>query len=91
MRRWIAGVALCLAIILLGTAGWNFFQHHYCNAQRLNEELAATHRPNLLSEFVAQDHARRKTEAIQAIGGGVLLVIAIGVWTARPRRPFDKT
>lgn len=84
MRKWVAGIAFCLAIILFGIAGWNFFQHRYCNAQRLNQELAATHRPALLKEFLAQDQQHRRTELIQTLGGGILLVIAITVWTGRP-------
>lgn len=84
MRRWIAGISFCLAIILFGVAGLGFFHRRYCNAQRLNTELAATHRPVLLSEFIAQDHRRQRTEIVQAIGGCVLLVIAIVVWTGRP-------
>ncbi len=83
MRRWVAGISLCLALILLGVAGWNFFQHHYCNAQRLNQELAATHRPALLDEFLAQDRERRQTELYQVLCGGVLLFVSVAVWTGR--------
>ena len=84
MRKWVAGISFCLAIILFGIAGWNFFQHRYCNAQRLNQELAATHRPALLKEFLAQDRYHRHTELIQTLGGGILLIIAITVWTGHP-------
>ena len=83
MRRWVAGISFCLAVVLFGVAGWNFFQHHYCNAQRLNQELAAAHRPALLDEFLAQDRAHRQTELVQALCGGVLLLIAVTVWTGR--------
>ena len=77
MRKWVAGISFCLAVILIGNAGWNFFQHHYCNAQRLNQELAAAHRPALLSEFLAQDRRRRHAELVQLLGGGALLLIAV--------------
>ncbi|MGC8549394.1 MAG: hypothetical protein ACP5M4_06815 [Acidobacteriaceae bacterium] len=81
MRKWVAGVSFCLAVILFGIAGWNFFQHRYCNAERLNQELAATHRPALLDEFIAQDRQRRDDELRQILCGGVLLVLAGGLWS----------
>lgn len=84
MRKWVAGISLCLAVILFGVAGWNFFQHHYCNAQRLNQELAAAHRPALLDEFLAQDHVRRQTELFQIFSGGFLLFVAVTLWTGKP-------
>jgi hypothetical protein len=84
MRKWVAGISFCLAVILFGVAGWNFFQHHYCNAQRLNQELAAAHRPALLDEFLAQDRDRRQTELFQIFCGGILLFVAVTLWTGQP-------
>lgn len=84
MRKSVAGISFCLAIILFGIAGWNFFQHRYCNAQRLNAELAATHRPALLSQFIAQDHQRRDEEIRQLLCGGALMLLAVTLWTGRP-------
>ena len=83
MRRWVAGISFCLAVILFSIAGWNFFQHRYCNAQRLNQELAATHRPALLDEFIAQDHQHQQEELRQTLAGGVLLIVAVALWTRR--------
>lgn len=83
MRKWVAGVSFCLAVILFSVAGWNFFQHRYCNAERLNQELAAAHRPALLAEFIAQDQQRRDDELRQVLCGGVLLVLAGGLWSGR--------
>jgi hypothetical protein len=83
MRKWVAGISFCLAVILFGIAGWNFFQHRYCNADRLNQELAAAHRPALLAEFIAQDRQRRDDELRQMLCGGVLLLLAGGLWSGR--------
>lgn len=83
MSKWVAGISLCLAIILFGVAGWTFFQHRYCNAQRLNQELAAAHRPALLAEFIAQDHQIRNQELRQTLSGGILVLIAVTLWTGR--------
>jgi uncharacterized membrane protein YgdD (TMEM256/DUF423 family) len=83
MRKWVAGISLCLAIILFGVAGWTFFQHRYCNALRLNQELAAAHRPALLNEFLQQDRQRRNEEIRQVLCGGVLLFLALTLWTGR--------
>jgi hypothetical protein len=83
MRKWVAGISFCLALVLFGVAGWNFFQHRYCNAARLNQELAAAHRPALLDEFIAQDRQRRDDELRQMLCGCVLMVLAGGLWSGR--------
>ena len=83
MRKWVAGISFCLAVVLFGVAGWTFFQHRYCNAARLNEELAAAHRPALLAEFIAQERQRRDEEIRQMLCGGALLLLAGGLWSGR--------
>lgn len=83
MRKWVAGVAFALAITLFATAGWHRFQYRYCNARRLNLELASSHDPYQLAIYLEQDRARDAQEFRQLMLGGLLLLVSMGLWTGR--------
>jgi len=84
MRKWVAGVAIGLAVILFATAAWHRFEYRYCNAQRLNLELAASGNPAQLALYLEEDHARNAEQFRQWMLSGLLLAIGIALWTGRP-------
>jgi uncharacterized membrane protein YgdD (TMEM256/DUF423 family) len=83
MRKLVATVSLAFAIVLLASSGWHRFQHRYCNAQRLNLELADTHNPAALAADIAVDHMRERDDFLQFLLGGALLVTGIMLWTGK--------
>ena len=83
MRKWVAGVAFALAITLFATAGWHRFEYRYCNARRLNLELASSGYPSQATRFFDEDRARDAKEFLQLMLGGLLFVAGVGLWTGR--------
>lgn len=83
MRKLVATVSLAFAIVLLASSGWSRFQHRYCNAARLNQELADTHNPAALAHDISVDQMRERDEFRQFLLGGSLLVVGIMLWTGK--------
>ena len=83
MRKLVAAVTFVLAIVLFATAGWNRFQHRYCNAQRLNQELADSANPARLAADIEQDQEHEQEEFRQLMLGGGLFFVSIVLWTGR--------
>jgi hypothetical protein len=83
MRKWVAGVAIGLAVVLFATAAWHRFEYRYCNAQRLNLELAASGNPAQLAIYLEEDHARDAEQFRQWMLSGLLLAIGAALWTGR--------
>ncbi len=83
MRKWVAGVAIGLAVVLFATAAWHRFEYRYCNAQRLNLELASSGDPAQLALYLEEDRARSAEEFRQLMLGGLLFVVGLALWTGR--------
>jgi hypothetical protein len=83
MRKIVAGITFMLAVVLFATSGWHRFQYRYCNAQRLNLELADARYPGTLASDLQVDRQRERDELIQLLLGGAFLVTAIALWTGR--------
>jgi hypothetical protein len=83
MRKMVAGITFMLAVVLFATSGWHRFQYRYCNAQRLNRELADSRYPGTLAADLEVDQQRERDELRQLFLGGAFLVAAIALWTGR--------